>query len=211
MIRINLLPREIIEKRKFERMITFVAIGGLAVFVIVAAVWGVMAWQVAARNSLLQAEQGTAATLRSSAEALKVFEDKEGALESRLSIAREALAERADWGRIVNEFSLVLPSDVWLDALSGDEESGLTIDCSALDSVTDAPDFGHKAVAKTLVRLADLELVDDVWLVSSTKGVYAETEDKVITFSITTGVVRPAAPDTTTTSSEPAPPSQSAQ
>ncbi|MDP2182442.1 MAG: hypothetical protein Q8K99_07720 [Actinomycetota bacterium] len=211
MIRINLLPREIIEKRKFERLITFVALGGLVVFLVVAAVWGVMAWQVAGRNSLLQAEQDTAVTLRNSAEALKVFEDKEGALESRLSIAREALAKRADWGRIVNEFSLVLPSDVWLDSLSGDEESGLTIDCSALDSVTDVPDFGHKAVAKTLVRLADLELVDEVWLVSSTKSAYEDTEDYVITFSITTGVVRPAAPDTTTNSSEPAPPSQSAQ
>lgn len=211
MIRINLLPREITEKRRFERLITFVAIGGAVSFLIVGAIWGVMAWQVAGRNSLLQTEQDNAADVQKSAEALKVFEDKEGALQTRLGIAQMALAQRADWGRIANEISLVLPSDVWLTTLAGDQEAGLTIVGVALDTATDVPDFGHKAVAKTLVRLADLELLDEVWLGGSSKATYLDTEESITDFLITTGVVRPAAPDTTTDSSAPAPPTQTAQ
>lgn len=207
MVRINLLPPEILEKRKFEKRIVYVGLAALLVAVVLLGVWGALWWQVNQRNAELQSNLELANQFRKQAEAYKVFEDKETALGERLATAETALAGRVDWGRITNELSLVLPSDVWLTMLEGDQEGGLSLTGSAIDSDTDVPDVGHKAVAKTLVRLADLELVNNVWLITSEKTEYEDTGKHVIAFEISTGIKMPAAPDTSS-SSVPAPPSQ---
>ncbi len=186
MVRINLLPREVVEKRLFERRVKYVVAGGMTVLLLLGAVYGVLAFQVSQRNADLQDRQQTEANLRAQAESFAIFEQKEAELESRLEVARQALAGRVSWGRFANEFSLVLPSDVWLVSLTGDEETGVTAVSRAVDSPTDSPDLGHKAVARTLVRMADLEQLYNVWLASSVKTEYEE--QPVIDFSVSASV-----------------------
>lgn len=207
MVRINLLPQEIIEKRRFERSVRYVALGGTALLVVLLGAYGLLSVQVNRGNVELQERQQTAANLRAQAEAFSVFEERESDLETRLALAGQALAGRIDWGRLSNELSLILPSDVWAVSLTGDEEAGLTLFARAVDSETDVPDTGHKAVAKTLVRLADLEQLSDVWLSSSTKAVYEEKP--VIDFTVTTAVERPGLVEDA--SGVPAPPPGSGQ
>lgn len=207
MLRVNLLPREIIEKRKFERYLGFVVLGGFVAILVVLGVWGILAINVSSKNATLQQDMQTAAQLSQQADAYSIFEQKEETLKSREAVARQALDRRIDWGRLMNEFSLILPSDVWAVNISAAEDTGLNLDLIAVDSSTDVPDVGHKTVAKTLVRLADLEQVENVWLLQSTKGFFLDGEDgPMIQFQVSSSVVRPPA-EATATASVPAPPS----
>jgi len=62
----------------------------------------------------------------------------------------------------------------------------------------DSPDYGHKTIAKLLVRLADLDQLYDVWLTNSV--VTLVEEQPTLQFSITAGVEAPASTATTTPS-----------
>ncbi len=208
MIRINLLPHELVEKRRFEHRIVYVVAAGLAVFLLLGVVFGFLQWQVSGKNEVLQQNSENASQLLKQAQAYEVFQNKEDMLQQRLDTAAVALDGRIDWGRISNELSLVMPSDVWLVYLKGSEEEGVQLEGWALDAAVDVPDVGHKAVAKTLVRLADLELLDSVWLTFSGKDLVSGVDKDAIRFTIETGVVRPTA-TTTATASVPAPPNQS--
>ncbi len=206
MVRINLLPREIIEKRRFEQSIRYVAFAGVVVIVLILGVYAVLMFQVNAKRGELQDRQQLESDLRAQAEAFRVFEEKESELRARQELADAALAGRVHWGRLANELSLVLPADVWLTQLSGGEDMGLSLQAYALDNPDEIPDVGHKAVAKTLIRLADLEQVRSVWLNTSAKTLFLE--QPAIEFSVTTGVETPGAePEADDTSAVPAPPS----
>ena len=206
MIKINLLPREILEKRWFERWIGVVIAVGLVGLVLVLVFFSVNLWRISGQNELLQQSEQTASQLRSQAEAYEIFEAKEEVLAQRKTTADEALASRVDWGRLANEISLILPSDSWLEYLSGDEDTGMQLSGYAIDAPTDVPDVGHKSVAKTLIRLANLEQLDSVWLQSSSKESFEDSSEMVIRFDIVTGVVRPPAETDSQTPSVPAPP-----
>jgi len=207
MLRINLLPQEILEKRRFERDIRYVVLASVVALVVLFAVYGVLAIQVSQRNAELQDRKETEANLQAQAEAFAIFEEKESDLEARLVLADEALAGRVEWGRVANELSLIMPSDVWIVTLTTDEVEGVTMFARAVDSETDVPDVGHKAVAKTLVRLNDLEQLSSVWLGSSIKTEYEEKP--VIDFTVTTAVERPDLEEDT--DGVPAPPTGSGQ
>jgi hypothetical protein len=207
MVRINLLPQEIIDKRRFERDLRYVALGGIVALVLLFAVYGLLSMQVARANAELQDRQQTEANLRAQAEAFSIFEEKESDLEARLVLSEQALAGRVDWGRLANELSLIMPADAWVVTLTSDEEEGVTMFARAVDSETDVPDVGHKAVAKTLVRMADLEQLSSVWLSSSIKTEYEE--QPVIDFTVTTAVERPGLDQDT--DGVPAPPPGSGQ
>lgn len=189
MVRINLLPREVLEKRRFEQRVKYLLSGGLLVLVVLGGVYGLLSFIVGQRNAELQDLQQLEATLRAQAESFAIFEQKESELEARVDIAQTALADRVAWGRLANELSLVLPADVWLTSLVAGEETGVTISSRAVDAPGDTPDVGHKTVARTLVRLVDLEQLSDVWLSSSAKTEYEE--QPVIEFSISASVNPP--------------------
>jgi hypothetical protein len=211
MVRINLLPPEIGEKRKYEQRIKIVLLSGAAVYLVLFVVYGVLSWLVLQSNDELQSNLDLASQLATQAEAFRIFEDKEQDLARRVEVSDLALARRVDWGRITNEVSLVLPGDLWLVGMTGSEEDGMTLTGKAVDTKTDMPDHGHKSVAKTLVRLADLELLRNVWLDSSTRSILDlgdEEEHPIIDFEISSDVVRPPVPESVTA---PAPPTNAGQ
>lgn len=187
MVRINLLPPEITEKRKYESIFGIVVIAGVVVIGVVFALYGFFLLQVSSKQADLQDVQTEAAQTVAQAEAYRVFEQREGVLAQRLATAQLALAGRVDWGRLTNEISLVLPDDTWIQTF-GASETGLTMLCIALDDELTSTD--HKAVARTLVRLAQLEQLNNVWLSTSAKSTLSEGEweQSIITFSVTTGI-----------------------
>jgi Tfp pilus assembly protein PilN len=182
-MRINLLPREILEQRRAEKRVGWVAVGGLAVVVVLAAVWLYADFGLNEKqNELASIEQQTQA-IQAQADQLAVFEMRASELEERRQIARSALAGRLDTARLLEEVSLVLPTDLWVETMLLDEVAGLSVTGYAVDSTEDTPYVGHKAIAKGLVRLADLDTLSDVWLTNSTKTLFEE--QAVIQFSIT--------------------------
>ena len=182
-MRINLLPREILEQRRAEKRAGWVAVGGLAVVVVLAAVWLYADFGLNEKqNELASIEQQTQA-IQAQADQLAVFEMRASELEERRQIARSALAGRLDTARLLEEVSLVLPTDLWVETMLLDEVAGLSVTGYAVDSTEDTPYVGHKAIARGLVRLADLDTLSDVWLTNSTKTLFEE--QAVIQFSIT--------------------------
>jgi len=189
MNRINLLPPEILEKRKSERRLIYVAIAAVMVAVVLAGVYGFALMRVSAREKELAVRQQELAQEQARAAELKVFEDKSLELSRRKAIADTALAGRRNWARLFDEVSLVMPTDLWVSSLNAAEEGGLTIDGFAVDSASDSPDLGHKSIAKLLVRLANLDQLVDVWLTNASKTKLNESQ--VIQFNVSAGVSEP--------------------
>ncbi len=190
MTRINLLPPEILERRKAEKRFGWVIVAAIAIVVLLVAVWAFTQLRLQSKQDELAAIQQQVQSTTALAEQLSVFEQRAAELQARRSTADQALVARRDWGKLFNELSLVLPADIWLQVLSANEESGLDIAGYALDSPTDAPDNGHKSMAKMLIRLADLEQLSDVWLTDSTKAEFLEQD--VVQFTATAAVSVPA-------------------
>ncbi len=189
MMRINLLPPEILEKRKSERRMVYVALVAVLVAVVLAGVWGMAFMKVSGKKQEVAARQQELAQTQARAAELKVFEDKALELDRRKTVADTALAGRLNWAKLFEEVSLVMPTDLWATVVNATETEGLQIDGYAVDSVTDSPDLGHKSIAKLLVRLANLEQLTDVWLTNAAKTDL--NESKVIQFSVTAGVNTP--------------------
>jgi Tfp pilus assembly protein PilN len=186
MMRINLLPPEILEKRKSERRLVYVVLVAVLVVIVLAGVYGFANLQLSDKNKQVTMLEQELAEKQNQAQSLVVFELNADELARRTTIAQTALASRINWSQLYDELSLIMPSDLWVTVLVTDQTSGLQLDGFAVDSETDSPDLGHKSIAKLLVRLADLDQLRDVWLTNAAKTTLGE--DAAIQFSVTAGV-----------------------
>jgi Tfp pilus assembly protein PilN len=183
MMRINLLPPEILERRRAEKGLGYVVVAALGVAVVLAAVWAWAHFTLEGKKSDLASVQQQVAQVKAQADTLAVFEQRSLELDARRAVVQTALGGRTDWPKLFHEISLVLPSDIWLTRLSAAEGSTIQFDGFAVDAPKDNPDAGHKAIAKALVRLADLDQLFDVWLLTSSE---TEFENQpAIQFTIT--------------------------
>ena len=190
MMRINLLPPEILERRTAEKRIGWVVVGAIAVALVLAGVWATAAFRLQAQQEELASIEQQTQAIQAQADQLAIFEMRAGELDDRRELARTALGGRVDWPRLLDEVSLVLPTDLWAQTIVVDEGAGFSLAGYAVDAPDDAPDLGHKTIAKGLVRLADLDSLFDVWLVNSAKTELAEQD--AIQFTITAKVTPPA-------------------
>lgn len=170
MVRVNLLPPEIIERRKYERFYPYVFIVGAILIAVVLMVWLGLQLAVNQRNDALQQMKSSTQELQAQAESFAVFERKQQELLKRQAIVDTALAGRIDMGRLAEDISLVLPSDVCAETLACNQLSGLTLGGYVPISSKPLVADGYKDVAAALVRLAALEQIKDVWLVSASIG-----------------------------------------
>ncbi len=189
MMRINLLPPEILERRKAEKRFGWVILAAVLVGVLLVGVYAYAHFRLQSKQDELAEVQQLVASTQAQADQLAIFEQRATELEARRATVDRALAGRRDWGKLYTELSLVLPSDVWIQSLVAGEGSGLSMSGYAIDAPGDTPDAGHKAVAKALVRLTDLDDLYDVWLSSSSKTTFAS--QPAIQFSVTAAVVTP--------------------
>lgn len=180
MIRINLIPPEIIEKRKDEQRWRWVLVAGMVALVLVVAFYLVMFVQVSAKQSDVASLKQEAESRQGEASRFRIFQQKESDLSSRRSVVLTAKAGRVDWARMFNEISMVLPTDMFLIALSGIEpivgtpQSGtILMSGKAVDYPEDSPDHGYKSVAKALVRFTELTQLESVWLTSTDRPTQA--------------------------------------
>ena len=223
-VRINLLPPEILEKRKAEsRRLIFLAIG-LTVIAVLSLAWAFVALFVGIKTGEVASQQQQAASLRAQAAAFKVFEDRAGDLKARQAVAEKALEGRISWSRLMGDLSLVLPPDIWLDNFEGAEQaegsavtapaSGgaaaaaapratLTLGGWSLDEPVDKANGGFKSIAQLLVRLNDLEQLANVWLTRAEVKANGFRNENAIQFQSTSEVAVPGS--TTASATAPVP------
>lgn len=209
-VRINLLPPEIIGRRKAEsRRLIFVAIG-LAVIAVMGIGWAFLALAVGIKTGEVASAQQQAANLRSQAESFKVFEDRGRDLQARQTVADRALTGRISWSELMGDLSLVLPPDVWIESLDANSPSGAaaTLNLSGLsvDEPIDKANGGFKSVAQLLVRLNDLKQLTNVWLTSAEVSLAGFRGRNVIKFQSTSAVAVPASGASPSASSVPGKP-----
>ena len=215
MVRVNLLPREVIDRRKYEQLYRYVFIGAVGLVLIVLFAYAGIFLLGQQKSEELQTLQEDAQQLQAQADAFKVFEAKEQELLAREQIAQTALAGRINMGLLAEEISLVLPDEVWLGSLTISEEDGLALAGNTPRSASESVDVAYKSIAKLLVRLNELPLLFDVWLLSANNtewtgwtvadGDTAPLPAKVVGFQATGKVLKPAVVASTVATAVPAP------
>jgi Tfp pilus assembly protein PilN len=124
---------------------------------------------------------------------------------ARVTALNSALSKRIAWDRLLREFALVLPDDVWLLSLSAQAPSPATATApSASSSTSPAPTLGgtldfsiegytysHDAVARLLTRLAVVPDLQQVQLVTSEQAKLGNRT--IIHFKIAANVRAPGA------------------
>jgi Tfp pilus assembly protein PilN len=217
-IRINLLPPEISQKRRDEHRWQWVIVAGVVTAVVFAGVFMLLQFQVSMKQGEVASVKQQAAVLGEQAQRFQIFQVKQAELENRRTIVDGALAGRVDWSRLLSEVAIVLPSDVYLTQMGASQPSAgaagapgtpgqLTLSGQANDVPDDVPDLGYRSIAKLLSRLADLEQLDAVWLTDSTKPAVTAKDSFYITFGVSAQISAPST-GTASTPGVPAPPSQ---
>ena len=177
MIRINLIPPETLQRRVNERRWKFMTLAGGVIVAVLVMFWAFMGLQVAASTAELDSVQQQATSLETQAAQFQVFQKVESDLAVRQDAVVSAKAGAVDWARMLYELGLVLPKDIYLTAFTGTDggTGGSTVSLAgqAVDKYNDSPDNGYKSVAKMLVRLADLDQLDSVWLSNTSVGAAA--------------------------------------
>jgi hypothetical protein len=172
-LRINLLSRDVLERRRYETWYPYVFIT-TAVLLGVLLFTGAILWYVGySKQASLQQLHEVSQELKSQADAFGIFEQKEQDLLKRQTVAQAALADRINMGQVANDISLVLPDEVWLTGLDLSESQGAQLQGDTPQSPSQAMDVGYKSVASTLVALNELPQLSDVWLTSAANQTFS--------------------------------------
>lgn len=184
MTKINLLPSEILEKRRSERRVLYY-VGGFSILLLfLSAIYGFGAMQIRSDEQRLDKLRVDNEKLNKTITEYQVYERRKADLQKLEKIIQTALSGEIGWHKILNEVSMVIPSDVWLDEFSGSIADGIDCKGYAIDYGFDTPDLGHKPVAEWIVRMSEIKVLTSIWLNYSQKAVYREKP--AIQFEITT-------------------------
>jgi len=183
-IRINLIPPEILQSRKDEQRWKWVWLAGGIAALAVALFWATTYLQLSSATSDVASIQQDVATMQAQTSRFAVFEQKEAELKVRQDAVDTASKGRIDWSQLLYELGLVLPRDVYLTTFTGVDNAGggtaadsvITLAGKAVYDPDEVPANGYKSIAKMLVRLTELSELDSVWLTSSTLGTGSDTE-----------------------------------
>jgi Tfp pilus assembly protein PilN len=211
---INLLPRD--EKRRTASSIpTPVAITGLTGLILMTALLGLLVvsahGKVKSRQlELAQKKQELAAIPVPAQSQLQQQDALVADKKARVTALNTALAKRVAWDRVLREFALVLPDDVWLLSLSATAPELATTapvapaSTSTGSTAATAPALGgplgfnidgytysHDAVARLLTRLSVVPDLEQVQLVTSEQAKLGSRT--IIHFRIAANVRAPGA------------------
>jgi Tfp pilus assembly protein PilN len=193
---VNLLPKDVGSSRRLNP----VAVIGVAGATVVASA---LAAAVVMTGGSVSSKQTTLDDLRVELQVIPkpaVVEEPGASLQlageesARLTALSTALAERVAWDRVLRQFALVLPDDVWLTSLNAVAPLATTGATAAPPAAPGATPTGftisgytysHEAVARLLSRLAVIPDLENVQLQRS--AVTAGTS-KIVEFTVVAGV-----------------------
>lgn len=163
-LQINLLPPEVLERRRLEKWYKYIFLG-FFVLLALALLLAAWLWVIGqGKQDTLQGLKDKSRQYQTKAEMFAIFEQRETELADRQEIVDTALSGRVDMGRLAYEVSLIMPDEVWLEQLSMNQDSGFAIDGYTPSSSSQDSDVNYKSIARTLVRLDSLSDLDAVWL-----------------------------------------------
>jgi Tfp pilus assembly protein PilN len=187
---VNLLPRETASRSLDSKNLPAVVGGGVGALVVAALAAGYLSASskvATAQHALDAAKTQLAATPVPPAQTTPV-DTTPAAVSSqqapRLQAVSTALSQRVAWDRILREFSLVLPPDVWISAMQLTAPSGGAANGFTISGTT----YSYDSVARMLTRVNLIPDLSGVNL-TSTSGT-----GKLVQFTIAANVKGAAAP-----------------
>jgi Tfp pilus assembly protein PilN len=186
--KINLLPPEIAEKQKAQQRLTYFSGGLVAVSLLLLFVYLILIGQVYQENRLLQRLREDNHKLEESIAKYKDYDKQQNELHQREKTLAQIKEKEILWSHILNEVSLVIPNDVWLNLFTGDVADN--------DILISGYSFDHPAVAKWMIRQKEINKLQDIELIFSEKTEISD--QKVVKFQTSaqlTGIEPTAGPD----------------
>ncbi|HDP69221.1 MAG TPA: hypothetical protein ENN38_00200 [Actinobacteria bacterium] len=156
---INLLPKEIIEKRHSERRIIYFGVGTIILIFAMAVTFASLNWKIGQEENALEKIKVEQQKVNAEITKYKIYEERQAELQRRQNILNTALANEIAWDKFLNEVSMVIPGNVWLVSMNLDSGS------IAYQGYT----FDFPSVAKWLIRLDEIKPLKNIWLGGASK------------------------------------------
>lgn len=177
MIRINLLPRKLIEKKKIGAFVVFVSISILFSVLICVLLFLPLRDELQAAKRRLELEQLTLRKYRPILQELEELKREESELQARLTLIENLIVSRSPWSQVLYEISRALPEKIWLTELTKETQGKgqiLAIEGSSLSKTID--------IGKFMENLTKSPLFTEVVLLGMTKRTMDKRE--VMDFAI---------------------------
>lgn len=204
MIKINLLPPEIYERGKGAKRFLLIVPLLILVAMIIATVVIIMEGQIRDARDNLNAQNVILNRVRVEVSQLQIYEQRKKELEEWTKVLKDIMQYQVFWSKILNEVSMIIPSDVWLTSFSG------TVALTAPTAPTPTPTpsttptgtapttptktapttpgaagkgeidfrgstFDYASVANWLATMVQIEDFTNIWFVSSVKRLMSVT------------------------------------
>lgn len=176
---INLLPPEIIERRKKRQQAIFIVSLVALYGMILSGVWLYLNTKKMGLSADIKKIDGEIAALQPTLDRIKQIEAENAEINRRLSVIQTLIKGRFKWVKVLEEVSKTMTDEVWLSSLSPSGENGLSLSCSG---------FSNYSVANFMVALMENPFFSNIQLggVSGHPRKGKEEEQESITgFSIT--------------------------
>lgn len=184
MRRINLLPPEIVARRRARQMTFMMAAGVGGVAVVLILVYLLQAGRLSGARGRLDSQQRENRGLEGQVQELSRFSELQAELENKRTLLVRLTENEVRWSVILNDVATFIPSDVWLTGFTGSvtPPSGVTTGVSGravavtvgqiqASGCTLRPvDGTHLEVAKFLVRIGIPKEFFRPYLSLTTKG-----------------------------------------
>lgn len=206
-IKINLLPQDVRKKRVAEKglMITL-AIIALVIGLCVLVSFGLY-FKANTEAKNLEVKKAQVAEVEKEISKYGMYKDRQEQVKAHRTALDETINNEVLWHRFANEMSMIVPDDITLTTMKLDETGAISLEGISYD---------YSLVAEYLVRLNDLDLIQNVWMqkietgemesitvIGESSNDTSDTESKVfgVTFSIVASLKEPIAAGGTTSTS----------
>ena len=156
---INLLPQEIIAKRRSEKRLIFLGLATIILVLLMVFTFLSLNWKVGQEEEQLMKIKDEKQKVNSEIGKYKIYEERQVELQKKRDILNSAMSDEVAWDKFLNEVSMVIPSNVWLESLSmsadGINYAGYT--------------FDFPSVAKWLIRLDEIKSLENIWFTHASR------------------------------------------
>lgn len=176
--KINLLPQEILDQRKYELWYPWIASVAIIVLLLIGLLYIGSIIGLKAQEKELEAIQTEIGATQKSANSLAKYEKEKKNFDARAKIVKSALESRLDPYLCALAVTYYLPGTVSVEQMTFDASEGMTIMGVVEDSSTNPNDKDWKGVAKAVDNLEKPSIIKNVWLSEGTMNdAYDNYED----------------------------------
>ncbi|HLF69723.1 MAG TPA: hypothetical protein VI541_02070 [Actinomycetota bacterium] len=177
MSRINLLPEEVLERRRNRQQSLMLAVYFGIFLLVLVGVWLVRNGQLNAQEERRDRALAQVATLQTKIAALEEFARLDQTVKAKAAVLATAMSDDVAWSRLLIEVSMIIPGDSWLTSFNGvavpasAAAAATPVGPKSLGNLTfSVVTFDFRGVAEWITRFEGLRSLQNIWVPSATKG-----------------------------------------